>query len=228
MGRFLPDTGLPRRMWAGGRIEFRHPLRVGDPVRRDSEIIAVEPKDGRTGRLVFVTVRHTVSANERVAVVEEHDIVYRQAPLPGDAPPVQQSAPLQSAWRRELVADPVMLFRFSALMFIGHRIHYDIDYCRQEEGYPGLLVHGPLQTVLLWISAGGTPPGLFRKSITGQFTRYFISSAFPSAASPLTTVRLPSCGRPMPPATTGCGQLSVSYEMMDCARRPGPRPVRFV
>jgi 3-methylfumaryl-CoA hydratase len=149
VGKFLPDTGLPRRMWAGGRIEFHHPLRVGDSVRRDSEIISVEPKEGRSGRLVFVTVRHTVTANGRVAVLEEHDIVYREAPRPGDAPAAQQPAPQQAPWRREQMADPVMLFRFSALMFIGHRIHYDIDYCRQEEGYSGLLVHGPLQTLLL-------------------------------------------------------------------------------
>lgn len=149
VGRFLPETGLPRRMWAGGRIEFHHPLRVGDALRRDSEIIAVEPKEGRTGRLVFVTVRHTVSAHGRVAIAEEHDIVYREAPRPGDAPAAQQPAPAGAAWRREQTADPVMLFRFSALMFIAHRIHYDVDYCRQEEGYPGLLVHGPLQTILL-------------------------------------------------------------------------------
>jgi 3-methylfumaryl-CoA hydratase len=149
VGEFLPDTGLPRRMWAGGRIEFHHPLRVGDSLRRDSEIIAVEPKEGRTGRLVFVTVRHSVTAGSRLAVVEEHDIVYREAPRKGEAPPVPRPAPTHAPWRREWTADPVMLFRYSALTFIGHRIHYDIDYCRQEEGYPGLLVHGPLQTILL-------------------------------------------------------------------------------
>lgn len=149
VGQFLPDTGLPRRMWAGGRIEFRNPLRVNDALRRESEIIAVAPKEGRTGQLVFVTVRHTVTANGRVALVEEHDIVYREAPRPGDPPATQLRAPREAPWRREQTADPVMLFRFSALMFIGHRIHYDIDYCKQEEGYPGLLVHGPLQTVLL-------------------------------------------------------------------------------
>ena len=149
VGGFLPETGLPRRMWAGGRIQFKRALRVGEAIRRDSEIMSIEPKRGRSGQLVFVTVRHTVSAGGEVAVVEDHDIVYREAPRPGDAPPAQNPAPREAPWRRELTADPVMLFRYSALTFIGHRIHYDIDYCRQEEGYPGLLVHGPLQTLLL-------------------------------------------------------------------------------
>jgi 3-methylfumaryl-CoA hydratase len=149
VGGFLPQTGLPRRMWAGGRIEFRRALRIGDPVRRDSEILSIEPKEGRSGKLVFVTVRHTVSAAGEIAVVEEHDIVYREAAKAGDPPPSAKPAPREAAWRRELVADPVMLFRFSALTFIGHRIHYDVDYCRQEEGYPGLVVHGPLQTLLI-------------------------------------------------------------------------------
>jgi 3-methylfumaryl-CoA hydratase len=149
VGGFLPQTGLPRRMWAGGRIEFLRPLRIGDAIRRDSEIVSIEPKQGRSGKLVFVTVRHTVSAAGEIAVVEEHDIVYREAAKPGDPPPAARAAPANAAWQREIVADPVMLFRYSALTFIGHRIHYDLDYCRQEEGYPGLVVHGPLQTLLI-------------------------------------------------------------------------------
>ena len=149
VGGFLPETGLPRRMWAGGRIEFRRALRVGDPIRRDAEVISIEPKEGRSGKLVFVTVRYTVSAAGEVAVVEELDIVYREAAKAGVTPPPANPAPRQAAWRRELTADPVMLFRYSALTFIGHRIHYDLDYCRQEEGYPGLVVHGPLQALLI-------------------------------------------------------------------------------
>lgn len=149
VGGFLPVTGLPRRMWAGGRIDFRRPLRIGDAIRRDSEIVSIEPKEGRSGKLVFVTVRHTVSAAGETAVVEEHDIVYREAAKPGDPAPAPRPAPREAAWRRELIADPVMLFRYSALTFIGHRIHYDLDYCRQVEGYPGLVVHGPLQTILI-------------------------------------------------------------------------------
>jgi len=148
-GDFLPPVALPRRMWAGGRIEFRQPLTVGTNARRDSEVVSVESKRGRSGELVFVTVRHTIAGAEDTAIVEEHDIVYRDAPRAGDTPAPLQPAPETAAWRREVSADPVMLFRFSALIFNANRIHYDIDYCRHEGGYPGLVVHGPLQTVLL-------------------------------------------------------------------------------
>ena len=148
-GGFLPPVPLPRRMWAGGRIEFMQPLRVGDAIRRDSEIISVEPKHGRSGSLVFVTVRHTISTRGEAAVREEHDIVYRAAAGPGDAPPPGKPAPRTAAWQRSLTGDPVLLFRYSALTFNGHRIHYDLDYVKSEEHYPGLIVHGPLQTTLL-------------------------------------------------------------------------------
>ena len=148
-GGFLPPVPLPRRMWAGGRIEFMRPLRVGETLRRDSEIIAVEPKQGKGGNLVFVTVRHTIVASGDTAAVEEHDIVYLEAVRPGDPPPQGRPAPTDPKWRREIVLDPVLLFRFSALTFNGHRIHYDLDYARNEEHYPGLVVHGPLQTILM-------------------------------------------------------------------------------
>ena len=148
-GGFLPPVTLPRRMWAGGRIEFLRALRVGEVLRRDSEIIAVEPKHGKSGNLVFVTVRHTVLASGATATIEEHDIVYRDAARPGEPSPHGTPAPAQAEWRRELEAGPVMLFRFSALIFNAHRIHYDLDYARDEERYPGLVVHGPLQAVLL-------------------------------------------------------------------------------
>jgi len=148
LGGFLPPLGAMRRMWAGGRLEFKRALRIGEPLRRVTEILSIDFKQGRSGKLVFVTVRHTVSAAGEIAVVEEHDIVYREPAKPGDPPPSAKPAPRIAAWRRELVADPVMLFRYSALTFIGQRIHYDLDYCRQE-GYPGLVVHGPLQTLLI-------------------------------------------------------------------------------
>jgi len=148
-GGFLPPVALPRRMWAGGRIDFRAPVRIGDAIRRESEIISVDAKSGSSGQLVFVTVRHTVSANDAVAIVEEHDIVYREAARPGDKPPAGKPAPQTAAWRRELQTNEAVLFRYSALIFNAHRIHYDIDYCRDVEGYPGLIVHGPLQTTLL-------------------------------------------------------------------------------
>jgi 3-methylfumaryl-CoA hydratase len=148
-GGFLPPVPLPRRMWAGGRIEFIAPIRIGDPIRRDSEILSVEPKHGRTGSLVFVTVRHLISVGDKVNIREEHDIVYRDAAKPGDAPPAGKPAPKTAAWQRSVVGDPVLLFRYSALTFNGHRIHYDLDYVKNEEHYPGLIVHGPLQTTLL-------------------------------------------------------------------------------
>lgn len=148
-GGFLPPVSLPRRMWAGGRIDFRAPVRVGDAIRRDSEILSVEAKSGNSGNLVFVTVRHTMSANGTIAIVEEHDIVYRDAAKKGEAPPVGKPAPQTAMWRREVETNEGVLFRYSALIFNAHRIHYDIDYCRDVEGYPGLIVHGPLQTTLL-------------------------------------------------------------------------------
>jgi 3-methylfumaryl-CoA hydratase len=148
-GGFLPPVALPRRMWAGGRLAFHEPLRVGDELEKDSEILSVSEKTGKTGALVFVTVRHTITANGKLAVVEDHDIVYRDAAKPTDAPAQTRQAPASAAWRREVAPDPVLLFRFSALTFNGHRIHYDLDYVRDEEHYPGLIVHGPLQTMLM-------------------------------------------------------------------------------
>jgi 3-methylfumaryl-CoA hydratase len=124
-------------------------VRIGDEIHRESEIVSIEPKTGRSGKMVFVTVRHTVTAGGEPAVIDEVDIVYREPAKPGSAATAGIPAPRDAAWRREIIADPVMLFRYSALTFIGHRIHYDLDYCRQVEGYPGLVVHGPLQTLLL-------------------------------------------------------------------------------
>ncbi len=148
-GGFLPPVPLPRRMWAGGRIEFVAPLRIGSTIQRDSEILSIETKHGRSGSLVFVTVRHIISANGKPAINEEHDIVYRDAAQPGAAPAPGKPAPHAAEWQRTLVGDPVLLFRYSALTFNGHRIHYDLDYVKHEEHYPGLIVHGPLQTTLL-------------------------------------------------------------------------------
>ena len=133
------------------QLEPAHYLEVMDAVRRVSTIDKVTEKSGRTGALVFVKVRHELHCNDspQAALVEFHDIVYRDAAKPGDAPPAGKPAPQQAAWRRELQANEAVLFRYSAITFNGHRIHYDIDYCRQAEGYPGLIVHGPLQTTLL-------------------------------------------------------------------------------
>ena len=150
-GGFLPPVPLPRRMWAGSRFEFRSAIRVGDRVARTSTIDDVTTKAGRTGTLVFVKVRHELRCNGAVepALVEFHDIVYREAQRPDDVAPPPQAAPEGAVWQREIVADDVLLFRYSALTFNGHRIHYDRRYVTEVEGYPGLIVHGPLIATLL-------------------------------------------------------------------------------
>ena len=149
-GGFLPPVPLPRRMWAGSQFEFHAPVRVGDAVERTSTIADVTAKTGRTGPLVFVKVRHELRCNGAAdaALVEFHDIVYRGAKQPGDVEPPPTAAPA-GEWQRELVPDDVLLFRYSALTFNGHRIHYDRRYVTQVEGYPGLVVHGPLIATLL-------------------------------------------------------------------------------
>ena len=148
-GGFLPPVPLPRRMWAGSRIEFPGVLRVGDAIQRRSRIQNVTEKTGKSGALVFVVVRHEVQGAEGVAVVEEQDIVYREEPDPNAPPPPPRPAPEVATWSKTIHADPVMLFRYSALTFNGHRIHYDRPYAMETEGYPGLVVHGPLIATLL-------------------------------------------------------------------------------
>jgi 3-methylfumaryl-CoA hydratase len=148
-GGFLPPVPLPRRMWAGGRIEFLRPLAIGEAVTRASEIVSVEPKSGSTGTLVFVTVRHTIGRSGSTAIVEEQNIVYREAAKKSDPLPPGKQAPAGASWTRRVMPDEVMLFRYSALTFNGHRIHYDKDYAMNEEHYSGLVVHGPLQATLL-------------------------------------------------------------------------------
>ena len=150
-GGFLPPVPLPRRMWAGSQLDFRAPVRVGDAVARSSTIDDVSVKTGRTGTLVFVKVRHELRCNGAAdpAIVEIHDIVYRDAQRPDDLPPPPQPAATGAAWQREILADEVLLLRYSALTFNGHRIHYDRPYVTEVEGYPGLVVHGPLIATLL-------------------------------------------------------------------------------
>lgn len=157
-GGFLPPVTPERRMWAGGRLWFRRDLRIGDAVARRSEIISVERKDGRAGPMVLVTVRHTVTGPAGVALEEDHDIVYVDPPASSDAPPVEQ-LPAGLSWREEIPVDPVLLFRFSALTFNSHRIHYDRPYATGVERYPGLVVHGPLQALLLVQAARRHQPG---------------------------------------------------------------------
>lgn len=148
-GGFMPPVPLPRRMFAGSRLSWHRPLRVGEEVTRVSRITDVTPKTGRSGTLVFVKVVQELSGADGLAMVEEQDIVYRDAPDPADPPLPPTAAPTDAQWQREIRPDPLLLFRYSALTFNGHRIHYDRSYAMNEEGYPGLVVHGPLIATLL-------------------------------------------------------------------------------
>lgn len=148
-GGFLPPVPLPRRMWAGGRLRFDHPVPIGGAATRESRIEDVKIKSGSTGHLAFVTVSHQIVCAGQPAIYEEHDIVYRDHPQPGAPAAVPKPAPADAVWSRTIMPDPVLLFRYSALTFNGHRIHYDRPYVTEVEGYPGLIVHGPLIATLL-------------------------------------------------------------------------------
>jgi 3-methylfumaryl-CoA hydratase len=148
-GGFLPPVPLPRRMWAGSRLNFLAPLRIGVEAAKTSIVRSVTMKEGRTGPLVFVTVEHTVTAEGKAVIQEEHDIVYRETAPAGSTPPAPPPAPEDAAFSRVVTPDPVLLFRYSALTFNSHRIHYDQPYVTGVEGYPGLIVHGPLIATLL-------------------------------------------------------------------------------
>jgi len=150
-GGFLPPVPLPRRMWAGSQFEFHKPLLVGDTLTRRSTIADVTEKSGRTGRLVFVKVRHEIRRQDEsdIGLTEFHDIVYRDAATKDDVAPPPKAASATSTWERKWIPDDVLLFRYSALTFNGHRIHYDRRYVTEVEGYPGLIVHGPMVATLL-------------------------------------------------------------------------------
>jgi 3-methylfumaryl-CoA hydratase len=164
-GGFLPPVPLPRRMWAGGEIEFLDTLRVGDEVTRTSRIADVTMKTGSTGVLCFVSVDHLVTTSRGAAIRERHDIVYRDVSAAPSAPARPAAPPPPAQHRETHMADPVLLFRYSALTFNGHRIHYDRDYVTKVEGYPGLIFHGPMQAALLVEFAaklhGGAAPKKF-------------------------------------------------------------------
>ena len=154
-GGFLPPVPLPRRMWAGGRFTFNHALKIGSKVTRTARVLDVSHKSGRTGALVFVTARFDFADEHGIALSEERDIVYREpqkSSEPKQVEPKQaasKQAPANPAWERVIHPDPVLLFRYSALTFNGHRIHYDQPFATRQEGYPGLIVHGPLLATLL-------------------------------------------------------------------------------
>jgi 3-methylfumaryl-CoA hydratase len=150
-GGFLPPVELPRRMWAGSRCRFLSPIRVGDEAEKISTIQKIEQKSGKAGEMVFVTVHHEIRVGGQTAIEEEQDIVYMGIPEAFRLPAPIALPPCD--WREIVPVDPVLLFRFSAVTFNGHRIHYDRSYAMEVEKYPGLVVHGPLQAVLLFDAA---------------------------------------------------------------------------
>ncbi|AVO38895.1 acyl dehydratase [Pukyongiella litopenaei] len=154
LGGLIPDLGLPRRMWAGGRLRFAMPLRAGAPADRLSVVESAEHKHGRSGPLGFVTLRHEIRQGGELCLTEWQELVYRQDPH-RDAPrPLAPVARTDETDAREIAFDSTLLFRYSALTFNGHRIHYDLDYARDVEGYDGLVVHGPLLAQQLMLLAG--------------------------------------------------------------------------
>jgi 3-methylfumaryl-CoA hydratase len=182
-GGFMPPVPLPRRMWAGSRLEFLAPLSLGESAKRVSRILSVEEKSGRSGRLCFVAVEHEIHGASGVAIREQQDIVYRDVAT-GGAPPVQP-APNDAQWTREWVFDAPRLFRYSAITFNSHRIHYDREYVTTEEGYPGLVVHGPLLATLML--------ELVRERQPGHAVRRF---EFRAIAPVFDAQRIEACGKP--------------------------------
>lgn len=159
-GDFLPPVPLPRRMWASGQLRIDKPLIIGQSARRQSRVMSVELKEGQSGSLVFVTLEHLIFQEQVCRVRELQHLVYRDAPTSAMPLPIGQRPTEEAHWERVLQPDPVLLFRFSALTYNGHRIHYDRDYAVQEEFYPGLVVQGPLlATALLELALEQAGPG---------------------------------------------------------------------
>ncbi len=166
LGEFLPPITLPRRMWASGNLTIGQPLGIGETVDKTSTILSVEEKQGRTGKLVFVRVGHEFAGDRGGNMSEQHQIVYREAPVPNAAPPEPMLPPDEPDNSIALTASPVQLFRYSAITFNSHRIHYDVDFCRDEEGYDGLIIHGPLTATLLMDLACRQAPDKRLKTFT--------------------------------------------------------------
>ena len=213
-GEFLPPVALPRRMWAGGRLEFAEPLCIGERIVRKSVIKDIQEKTGRSGELCFVTVRHEFFCeNGGLKMSEEHDIVYRSAPSITPATEVLKAAakppvaPQDADARIEITADTVMLFRYSALTFNSHRIHYDADYCREVENYPAQVVHGPLiATMLAGLATkqGGAPSRFSYRAVSPLFATQPFRIA----------VKKGQNGELEIWAENGCGELAMSARTM--------------
>src|SRR5262245_59993954 len=183
-GDFLPPVPLPRRMFAGRRTTFHGDLRVGDEVRSESVIQEVTPKTGRTGQMVFVTVKTEISSSRGLAVSEEQDIVYRAEPAPGTPPPPPQPVPGKAVWSRIITPDSVMLLRYSGLTFNGHRIHYDYPYVTKTEGYPNLVMNGGLTTLLVYELARAHASGPVRYMVSRNVRPMFVVRPITFAGEP--------------------------------------------
>ncbi|MEX2632941.1 MAG: MaoC family dehydratase N-terminal domain-containing protein [Balneolales bacterium] len=157
-GDFLPPVPLPKRMWGGGKIRYNEVLMLGEVTEKISTIKSVEEKQGRSGNLCFVTVNHQYQQNDEVAIEEDQLIVYREFTNKIQPPFRTKALDIKPEWQKEYKTDSVILFRFSALTFNGHRIHYDDSYAREVEGYPALVVHGPLILILLLESFASEHP----------------------------------------------------------------------
>lgn len=206
-GAFLPPVPLPQRLWAGSRLRFHRPVRVGEEVEQVSTIDRLEEKRGRTGPLVFVTVRHLISGAQGAAIEEQQDIVYRDPPTDQASTPDGQTAPV-GAWTRQIQPDETLLFRYSALTFNGHRIHYDRRFATGSEGYPGLVVHGPLiATLLLDLLRRHRPAAAVERFMFRALRPTFDTSAFGIHGAP--------AGQPDPVrlwSTDNRGQIAIEAE----------------
>ena len=149
LGEFLPPVPLPRRMWAGSEIKVLKPIRVGDKVIKQSTVADIQVKEGRTGLLCFVTAEYNFLVNDEVTINEKHNIVYRDISKSGGGSGYSKDIPEKADLSEKIFMHPTILFRYSAIGFVGHRIHYDHPYTVNEENYPGLIVHGPLQATYL-------------------------------------------------------------------------------
>jgi len=193
-GGLLPPVPLPRRMFAGRRVEFRDQLRIGDEVGRVSRVQSIAPKTGRSGQMCFVTVRHEISSPRGLAVIEEQDIVYREKSKAGATVAQREAAPAvappAAPWSRTLTPDPTLLFRYSALTYNAHRIHYDTAYARGTEGYPDLVVNGGLTTLLLWEMAKQQTGREIGRSATRNVKALFVNRALTLCGGPAEYGRL--------------------------------------
>ena len=163
LGQFIPDVGLPRRMWAGGELKLHGQFKSGDVVHKQSVIADISHKTGKSGNLCFITANHSYSVGGKVIVDERQDVVYREATTASAAQVLPPVAPEKSAWTVKPTS--TMLFRYSAMTFNGHRIHYDDPYARNVEGYAGLVVHGPVQATLM-LNLAATKLGRVPKSFS--------------------------------------------------------------